>query len=207
MPESEWLGVVEEVLLGMNHALNNRAASMWAFVELARLGGAEAVTGNSAAVLAGDVQRVMDCGRVAQLIAENRDTREVALTIADVLEDAMTIHRFIHETRDIPVTVALDDATAPVRVIRWKLLRGLTMVLLEAKRAMAPDGTLHVSVRSSDALVRVVVSGMSANGVAPSGRRYADLLIESVGGTVSRADVAIEVRLPSLSSRRAMDRQ
>jgi C4-dicarboxylate-specific signal transduction histidine kinase len=206
--ESEWLGVVEQVLAGMHHALNNRAASLSALGELVRIRGPEAVSPPWLAALDGDVQRIGECARAADLIAESQDTREEALSITDVLEDALVIHRFIHGTRDTRVVVELAGATSAVRVVRWKMVRALTLVVAEVKTATTEaDAEVRITADSNEEAVRLVVTGSGATGVAPSGRTYSDLLIESLGGVVSRSNGRIEVRLPLLRSRRASDRR
>jgi hypothetical protein len=211
--EAEWLGVVEAALEGVAHTLNNRAASIQAYIGLQAAASGQRTAGGGApppdpddGQLDRDAQRVIECSSVLQSIAERVD-REEALSVATVLDDAIRLHHFVHARRgEVPVSVEATDRVSPVRATRWLLFRALAMTLVERTRDSAPGQPVRVKLESTDDVVRVIVSG-AANGVAPIGRTYSEALITSLEGRVLRSDSDMVIELPSLRSRRASDRR
>src|SRR6185312_12853310 len=129
----EWLSLVDEVLQGLHHALNNRIGSLSALVELYQLGDLPP-DGSGFESLAADLTRLSDCNRIVRLLPRDAVPGEEPLIIDDVLADVFAIHRFLHEVRDLQVTIVPTLYVEPVRVERWALVRVLTLLLNDAKR-------------------------------------------------------------------------
>jgi hypothetical protein len=206
----EWLDLVDEALQGLHHALNNRIGSLAAFVELHQLGDLPA-DGSGFESLAADLARLEDCNRMVRLLPGDSYSGEEPLILDDVLADVLTIHRFLHEIRDLSVTIVPTRYVEPVRAPRWALVRVLALLLRDAKRVAKAVG---VSVRavseSDDQWVRVDfrVGTPPVDGIPESGGgRYTEQLAEGFGGTVSRTPGVVGLRLPTLKARRSVDRQ
>lgn len=207
----EWLGLSERVLQGLHHALNNRIGSLSALVELFQLGDLPA-DGSAFEGLAGDLTRLEDCNRVIRLLTRDAASTEESLILDDVLADVFAIHRFLYEARDLQVTIVPTRFVEPVRVERWALIRVLTMLLSDAKRlAKGASGVVRAVTESDEQWVRVefrIGAPLVADPpLSEGGGRYAELLAETFGGTVSRRPGVAELRLPTLKARRAADRR
>lgn len=200
----EWQTIVDEALHGLHHALNNRISSLGALVELQQSGD---LIGDSPALdtLARDVHRLEEIGRLVAALTREVNLGDEPLIISDVLADALTIHRFLHATRELPVTIAPNPYVEPVRLERWALLRALVLLLREAKdRAKLAGSTVHVSLESDEqwATVQMRVQVQAPVEPAASGT-YAETLAQRMGGSIERLPGAIDLRLPTLKSRRA----
>lgn len=206
----EWLSLVELVLQGLHHALNNRIGSLSALVELFQLGDLPSdMSGFDG--LAADLTRLEDCNRVIRLLPADSRPSEEPLILDDVLADVFAIHRFLHDVRDLQVSIVPTRFVEPVRLERWALLRVLTLLLADAKRLAKDSGSIVRAVTESDEQwVRVefrVGAPLVAETPKSGGSRYAEILADSFGGTVNRRAGVAELRLPTLKARRAADRQ
>src|SRR5689334_5524946 len=144
-PAGEWLTLVDAMLRGLHHDLNNRIGSLSAMVELLQIGDAPA-DGTAFATLSGDLARLGEVNRVIRLLPRDRSAGEEPLILDDVLADVLAVHRLMHETRDVQVTIVPTRFVEPVRCERWALLHVLTMLLLEAKRLAKDAGAIVRSV-------------------------------------------------------------
>jgi hypothetical protein len=207
----EWLALVDHVLQGVHHALNNRIGSISAAVELLQMGDAAAVAGvDGAKALESDVARLIECNRVLRLLPYDRHSGEEPLIIDDVLADVLAIHRFIHEVRDLPVTIVPVRYVEPVRCERSALLQVLTLLLAEVKRLVKDSTSVVRAVTESDeqwVCVRFQAGAPLLAEAPTSASGYAESLAATFGGTVTRKSGAAELRLPTLKARRGADRQ
>src|SRR5512133_131459 len=206
----EWLDLVDHALQGLHHALNNRIGSLSAVVELYQLGDLPD-DGKGFENLAADLTRLGDCNRVLRLLPRDAVVGEEPLILDDVLADVLAIHRFLHDVRDLPVTIVPTRYVEPVRVERWALVRVLTLLLADAKRlAKAQNTSVRAVTESDEQWVRVdfrVVGSQLEAVPAPARGPYAELVAKGFGGQVTRRAGAVELRLPTLKARRAADRR
>ena len=206
----EWLDVVDQALQGLHHALNNRIGSLSAVVELYQLGGAAPDSAGFES-LAADLKRLEECNRVMRLLPRDAVVGEESLILDDVIADVLAIHRYLHDVRDVQVTIVPTRYVEPVRVERWAAVRVLTLLLADAKRlAKAHGAAVRVSTESDEQWVRVelrVGTPPVIDVPASAGSRYAELVAEGFGGLVTRKAGAVELRLPTLKARRAAGRQ
>lgn len=206
----EWVELVDQALQGLHHALNNRIGSLSALVELYQLGDLPA-DGTGFENLAADLTRLEDSNRVIRLLPRDVASSEEPLILDDVLADVFAIHRFLHDVRDLQVTIVPTRFVEPVRVERWALVRVLTLLLADAKRlAKDTSGIVRAVTESDEQWVRVefrVGAPLVAETPVSGGTRYADLLAETFGGAVTRRPGVAELRLPTLKARRAAGRQ
>ncbi|HEX3866520.1 MAG TPA: hypothetical protein VHV78_07185 [Gemmatimonadaceae bacterium] len=206
----EWLDLVEDVLQGLHHGLNNRIGSLSALVELYQLD-AGAPDAPTLASMSADIARLEECSRVARLLPRAPAVGEEPLTLEDVFADAFAIHRFLHDTRDVRVAIAPARYTEPVRVERSALVHALTLILNDAKRlAKATGSVVRSSMESDEQWVRVelqIGTPLVADVPRPLKTDYADRLAETFGGVVHRKPGVVELKLPTLKARRAADRR
>ena len=215
----EWLELVDQALQGLHHALNNRLGSLSALVELFQLGDLTAdlaqgggSTEASFRSLAADLARLEDCSRMVRLLPRDAVAIEEPLILDDVLADVFAIHRFLHDVRDLQVSIAPTRYVEPVRVERWALVRVLALLLNDAKRlAKQADAIVRVVTESDEHWVQIefrVGSPLVTDVPSPAhaGGRYAALVAAGFGGTVNRRQGVVELRLPTLRARRAADR-
>src|SRR4051812_27432666 len=160
--------------------------------------------------LAADLVRLEDCNRMVRLLPRDSVAGEEPLILDDVLADVFVIHRFLHDVRDLQVTIAPTRFVEPVRCERWALLHVLTSLLAEAKR-LAKDSTAIVRcvTEFDEQTVRVqfqVGVPMLAETPASLGV-YPERLAETFGGSITRKAGVAELRMPTLKARRASARR
>ena len=206
----EWLELVDHALEGLHHALNNRIGSLSAVVELFQMGDLPS-DGKGFENLTADLTRLGDCNRVIRLLSRDAMAGEEPLILDDVLADVLAIHRFLHDVRDLPVSIVPTRYVEPVRVERWALIRVLTLLLADAKRLAKSHGASVRAVTESDEQwVRVEFRvGSPPVEATPQHARgpYAESVAAGFGGQVTRRAGGVELRLPTLKARRAADRR
>jgi hypothetical protein len=207
---SEWVELVDQALHGLHHALNNRIGSLSALVELYQLGDLP-TDGSGFENLAADIKRLEDCSRMVRLLPRDSVSGEEALILDDVVADVFVIHRYLHDLRELPVTIVPTRYVEPVRVERWALVRALTMLLRDAKRlAKVANTNVRAVTESDDQWVRIefrVGTPPVVDIPVSGGGRYAELLAESFGGSIERKPGLAALKMPTLKARRAADRR
>jgi hypothetical protein len=180
-------------------------------VELFQLGDLPADGATGFESLAADLTRLEDCNRMVRLLARDLLATEEPLILDDVLADVFAIHRFLHDNRDLQVTIVPTRYVEPVRVQRWALVHVLTLLLNDAKRlAKQSEAIVRAVTESDEQWVRVefrIGAPLVTEAPVSGGTRYADLVASDFGGTVARKPGIVELRLPTLKARRAADRQ
>jgi hypothetical protein len=203
----EWLALVDEALQGLHHALNNRIGSLSAVVELSHLGELPP-DGAGFESLAADLTRLEDCNRMVRLLPRDKGAGEEPLILDDVVTDVFAIHRYLHDIRDLQVTMVPTRYVEPVRVERWALVHVLTLLLNDAKRlAKSTHAVVRALTESDELWVRVQfrVGSPPVTEAPEPGGRYAQLLAASFGGVVNRGPGMVELRMPTLKARRAAE--
>jgi len=205
----EWLTLVDHVCHGIHHALNNRIGSLSALLELTRLGDLPP-NDPAFASLAAELTRLEDCSRVMRLLPRAVSDEE-PLIIDDVLADVLAVHTFLHELRDTPFTIAPTRFVEPVRAERSALVRVLVLILADAKRlAKSNRAAVHATIESDDRWVRIefrVATPPVSQIPTPAHAPYAERLSASLGGSVERRDGCVELRVPTLKTRRAAEQR
>jgi hypothetical protein len=197
----EWVELVDQALQGLHHVLNSCLGSISA--QLGDSFADEVAFANLTAELA----RLEECDRVVRLLPHDAIAGEETLVLDDLLADVLAIHRYVHDTPDLEVTIAPARSVEPVRVERWAVVRVLALLLADAKRlAKQVETSVRVTTESDDSWVRVefqVGEPPVAETPGPSRGPYAALLAETFGGKVDRRAGVAELRMPTLESRRA----
>jgi hypothetical protein len=206
----EWLGLMDQALQGLHHALNNRIGALSALVELLRLDGLPS-DGSGFDGLSAELARLEDCSRLVRLLSGDNLAGAEPLILDDVLADVFSIHRFLHAVRDVPVTIVPARFVEPVRVERWAVVRVLTLLLNDAKRLAAQHSEgVRIVAESDEQWVSIEfrVGTSAVHEVPLSGRgRYSESLAKIFGGTVKRRAGVAELRMPTLKARRSAEHQ
>src|SRR5262245_2099118 len=201
----EWLELVDQALQGLHHILTSCIGSIAAQLEYPPADGA------GLSNLATELARLEDCNRMVRLLPQDAIAGEEALTVDDVLADVLSIHRYLHDARDLQVTIVPARSVEPVRVERWALVRVLALLLADAKRLAKQAGTTVRAITESDDSWVCVEFQVGQRPVqetpGPSRGPSAALLAETFGAKVERRAGIAELRLPTLKSRRAADRR
>jgi hypothetical protein len=204
-----WLDLLDQVMQGIHHALNNRIGSLSAMIELFQLGDVPPDR-QGLEPLSADLTRLGEANRVIRLLPRDRSAGEEPLILDDVLADVFAIHRFLHDVRDLQVTIVPTRFVEPVRCERWALVHVLTLLLAEAKRLAKDAGATVRSLTESDeqtVRVQFQLGGPTlAETPAPLGV-YAENLAATFGGSITRKPGVVELRMPTLKARRASARQ
>lgn len=198
MTRGTWTTLLEDLLCGLVHAMNNRVTALSAFVELA------AMDGNliEPPVLREEITRLHHVNALVGMLATCHDEME-ALEIRAVLELAVTIHSHHPRIRSTPCTIVQSGVVPPVRVPRWALLRLLLLMVDAARRAGTAGHDRGVEVRFSgdEAAVRVQIVSSE-----PLGADADSLAAACEGGLTYSAGVCM-LQLPSLLEIRRLERR
>lgn len=196
----EWEGHVENVLRGVAHALNNRAASVLAVVEL--WNEPEPASGSTRALLEGEVQRLRDLVDVVRAVGASRGEVE-AFEPADAVRAARAVIGLHADLRERSITI--DGASAPpVRTRQWMFVRALVALAAVASRRGGSGasgaqgaGAVTIEVRGEAGWVVIRTTGA---GQTPGLTPYVLETARAMGGE-PLADLA-GFRLPSLAELR-----
>ena len=131
--EGEWTQLLEDLLRGLVHAMNNRVTALSAFAELAAVDD-EALEID---MLRHEIHRLHEVSSLVSVLASRNDETE-ALELSTVLEMALEIHSHHPRMRAVPCTLEQAGAVLPVRVPRWAMLR-LALLMVDAAKCAGRD--------------------------------------------------------------------
>ena len=183
--QEEWSLHVEAILRGIAHALNNRAATLSALIQLAD--DAEPAP-TLRAILATELERVTGLAAAIRSIGTPRSGEE-AFAAADAVSEALQVLALHADQRDASTVIDARDA-APVRVRRWMFVRALIVLAATAGRATA---NVRIDVRSSGEELVVRVANES-----PAPSLYVQEIVRAMGGEMLGDGQGF--RLPTLAA-------
>jgi hypothetical protein len=195
--EGSWSLLLEDLLRGLVHAMNNRVTALSAFAELATVD-EEALEID---MLRREIVRLYEVSSLVSALATRSDERE-ALEMSGVVEMALDIHRHHPRMRSVPCTLEKKGAILPVRVPRWAMLR-LALLMVDAAKRAGTDANADVVamwLSSTDAAVRLHM--LSPALPSPDAQNLAKLC----GGVLSHDDGETVLSLPSLLELRRRER-
>lgn len=187
--EGEWTPLLEDLLRGLVHAMNNRVTALSAFAELAAVeDGALEID-----MLRHEIHRLHEVSSLVSVLASRSDEPE-SLELSAVLEMAFVIHSHHPRMRSVPCTLEKAGAILPVRVPRWAMLRLALLMIDAAKRAGGESHATTVAVwlSGNDAAVRLHLVSPEPLGVDAEG------LARLCGGVLSHTNGEAVLELPSL---------
>lgn len=203
----EWLELVDQVLFGLDHALNNRLGALRAFAELLR-DDVWRTTPAATDSVQKEVARLEETTSVVRLLARPRQPSETGLILEDVMTDAMRIQSMLYDVRDTPVDLVPGPPMEPVWSERSSLIRLLSVVLYALRRQARKSGSggsLRLTTESDEQWARIrFVAPVPTTESAVS--EYAASIASSIGADWGSPDGYLELRLPTLKAHRALPR-
>lgn len=187
----EWQELTEQILRGIAHSLNNRAAAISAVLELS--GDADGDASATTAILGSEFDRVQEMVTVVRAIGTPL-MRTEAFDPADAAREAATVLGF-HAQQHYREATFRTDGAPPTRVARWLYVRALVALAADASRGGgggAPPATVTLD-GDGDWLV---ARARERTDVALSS--YARELATAMGGEPLRG--ALGFRVPTLAA-------
>ena len=162
--DADWLPVLEGLLRGTQHSLNNRLAALDGVVSLQEMGLARPEELQER--LRAELERLRQLLYLMRQLTPKTTPRREPGRIGDALRAAAEL--FTHRADSREVSIAKideepDDAD-PVMLWRADRFRAMVLLLIAASEAAVPGSVLHVTIRGGDHLVHVTVAGA----IAPS---------------------------------------
>lgn len=189
----EWDGLVESVLRGIAHALNNRAAALSAVMELSRDPGED--PGAVTSILGSELERVSDLvGAVRSMLSSKGGADAIAP--ADAAAEALAVLLLHADLRDRRLTIDASGAQ-PIRVPRWMFVRALVVLGANAGRAAAVTNVL-VTADGDWLVARVDDAGASLGEPTP----YLAELALAMDGAPLKSGEGYGFRVPTLAALR-----
>jgi hypothetical protein len=187
---TEWQELTEQILRGIAHALNNRAAAISAVLELSR--DADEDPSTATAILGSELERVQDMVTVMRAMGAPL-IRIEAFDPADAARDAATVRGFHAQQRYRQVMFRALGAP-PTRVRRWLFVRALIALGADAAREGAHSDTpATVTLEGDDDWL--VARATDHSGATSC---YARELAAAMGGEPLHA--ALGFRVPTLAA-------
>src|SRR5262245_20834879 len=150
----EWLDLVDQVLLGLDHAFNNRLGALRAFAELLRDELWRTSTAATQSVQK-ELARLEETTRVVRLLARPRQPSETGLILEEVLADVVRIQSMLYDVRDVPLDFVPGPPLEPVWSERSGLIRLLSLILYALRRDARENGAGGSGGGEAGATVRV----------------------------------------------------
>jgi C4-dicarboxylate-specific signal transduction histidine kinase len=188
--EAGWLRILEGLIAGIHHALNNRLGTLSAVSQV--LEGDLPPGHPLAGSLSAEVRRMEDTVAWLRELGPGND-EVTAVQLEPILERAIQFVSLHPATRDVSVEVRLAEGLLPLRLSPGRLFRVLLILLAAAARtgagpirvrASSDDRSLEVSIRA-DGAVESEAEGTEMGGIDPAaaaalvGADEGDLRIES----------------------------
>jgi signal transduction histidine kinase len=205
-----WLGVSDELLSAINHALSNRLAALISLARVLEYGDA---AGNPLLpMLQQEVERLEQTTSLLRLLPREAHDQPEPVRLADVLPNVLALHRLRSDARDLKLDVRTASDPAPAWVSPGLLSHALLMLLDTATRAAlrAAAASVAVSCYGGDEFVGVVVElPAQANLAAQETTLLASIgeMLRQAGGELvadspdaGAGPARIEVRLPTLAA-------
>jgi C4-dicarboxylate-specific signal transduction histidine kinase len=202
----QWLELVDQVLLGLDHALNNRLGALRAFAELLR-DDVWRTTSAATDSVQKEVARLEETTSVVRLLARPRQPSETGLILEDVIADVVRIQSMLYDVRDTPIELAPGPPIEPVWSERSALIRLLSVALYSLRRQTRAAGgeAVRVATESDESSVRIkLTSSVPASALAIG--EYAAATASSLGADWRTQDGSWELHLPTLKSHRGSSR-
>jgi C4-dicarboxylate-specific signal transduction histidine kinase len=203
-PSDEWLELIDQALLGLDHALNNRLAALRAFAELLRDDHwrATAAAGDS---VQKELERLADTTRIVRLLARPKAPSRSGLIVEDVLADVDRIQSLLYDVRTVTIEFVSGPPLEPVWSDHASLVQLLSVLLYDLRKRTVGgnEPTVRVEARSDNDWITISLSAC-----IPEGQRLAGDLAASLasrlGAECHQTASRLDLRLPTLKAHRAL---
>jgi C4-dicarboxylate-specific signal transduction histidine kinase len=165
---SRWQEVQDELLRGITHALSNRVATLSAAAYMLEFG--DVTPAQAAESMRTESERIDELLQLLRRLPAREEPEPEPVSPGELVEDAVALHAFHCDLRDVPVEVAVAADVLPVLVEPHALRQALLLALSAAKRTAVRDANGHlpaarIDVRGDAEVVHIHVHGV-ANGAA-----------------------------------------
>ena len=210
---SRWQEVQDELLRGITHALSNRVATLSATAYMLEFG--DVTPEQAAASMRAESERIDELLQLLRRLPAREEFELEPVSPGELIEDAVALHAFHCDLRDVPVQVDAAPDVLPVLVEPHALRQALLLALSTAKRTATRDAhgqlattRIVVTGDAESVIVRVHGTGVAASGVDPLAARERDAMqhcLAGAGGAIRPLDDGgWAIQLPSLlAARRA----
>lgn len=148
---SRWQEVQDELLRGITHALSNRVATLSAAAYMLEFG--DVTPEQAAASMRAESERIDELLQLLRRLPAREEFELEPVSPGELIEDAVALHGFHCDLRDVPVAVDVEADVLPVLVEPHALRQALLLALSTAKRTAARDA------QGQPATTRIRVSG------------------------------------------------
>jgi signal transduction histidine kinase len=200
----EWLELVDQVLLGLDHALNNRLGALRAFSELLR-DDVWRTTSAATESIQKEVARLEETAGVVRLLTRPKHPSPTGLILEDVLADVVRIQAMLYDVRRTPVEIVPAPPLEPAWSERSALIRVLSLLLYALRRQAGAAGVenalqLMAEADETTVLIRIASPVPIGDSVVTE---YTASTASSIGADCRVAGRVLELRLPTLKAHRA----
>ncbi len=205
---AHWLTIHDDLLRGMTHALSNRVATIMAATTLLELTDS---VGQAGETLRGESERLETLLYTMRQLPRRRGQAPEPIMPEDIARAAIGLHEHHPEWRDIVCAVRLDGDVQPAWAEPGALQLAIAAVLGSAKRQAGASGSVVISVRSTDDVVRFDVrvecdDATDASGAVADGNRRdaeaASWLLAGCDGSATAHANGVLVAVPTLGAAR-----
>lgn len=206
-PPRGWPELLAELVSGMAHTLNNRAATLRALHAVLAADGA----GRAHDLLEAEIGRVESATALLHLAGGRPRTHREAIVPGDLLRDAAALYGMHDQLRDVPLEVE-PSPTSAVLAASTPLLHSLLLLLDAAARGAAPGAGVRAGARNAGDEVEITVActaGGGSRAAEAAAMRAAAPLAEAAGAMLRAERAGGELRLvlaaPTLAAARARE--
>lgn len=204
---SDWNGIADSLIGGIAHALSNRVATLGALGELMRMDG-DASEG--ATMLKQEAGRFEAIVASLRLLGNEAGVSAEALDVRELIDQALALHKFHRDLRDVEIAVETDERVPPVRVERRRAIHALVVLMaVVASAAAAREQSVRAHLAGDDESVRLSLTVSDGEDPASESSGLIDgarELIAASGGDVVADGQAIVLEIPALGAVRAKER-
>lgn len=202
-----WNDVSDSLIGGIAHALSNRVATLGALGELMRMDG-DASEGST--MLRQEAGRFEAIIQSLRLLGNEAGVSAEALEMRDLLDQALALHKFHRDLRDVEITIDAEERIPPVRVERRPTIHALVMLLAVATAGAAErEQTVRVRLEGDESTVRLTLvasDGEKVSGASTALVNHAREQLERSQGSVAIDGSEIVLELPALGALRQKER-
>lgn len=202
-----WSDIADSLVGGIAHALSNRVATLSALGELMRMDGD---VSEGATMLRQEAGRFEAIVQSLRLLGNEAGVSAEAVELRELLDQALALHKFHRDLRDVEIAVESDERVPPVRIERRRAIHGLVMLLaVAATAAVERQQTVRVRLAGDESAVRLTLAVSDGEDVGTASSRLvndARALLETSDGTVTIENGAIVLGLPALGALREKER-
>jgi signal transduction histidine kinase len=209
-PAEVWLELLEALLGGISHGLNNRLAAISSLVQVLSYGGDP--EDPLQATLRGELETLERTLALLRVLPRESEEPSVLLRLVDVLPDAIDLQRLRTEFRDLDLKVVEDGDALPVQAEPTRILHAFLLLLdLVGKNLADRAAPITVGISGDQERVSVAMNYKAGQSASLSDRFESEVeflrgLLRDAGGRVIdesgspdlNGDARLTIQLPTV---------